>query len=95
MRTDSKKMCSNGNTSPAVAMPFGMNFWIPITAEMGNGWFYNYNDNKIRGIKQTHQPSLCLHDYTAFSLMAVNGKLRYQKNNRESWFSHKAELAKV
>ena len=71
MGTDSKKDFSNGNTYPAIATPFGMNFWTPMTAEMGNGWTYNYNDNKIRGIKQTHQPSPWLNDYAAFSLMAV------------------------
>ena len=57
MGTDSKKSLSNGNTYPAIATPFGMNFWTPMTAAMGNGWTYNYDDNKIRGIKQTHQPS--------------------------------------
>ena len=94
MGTDSKKSLSNGNTYPAIATPFGMNFWTPMTAEMGNGWTYNYNDNKIRGIKQTHQPSPWLNDYAAFSLMAVTGDLKYQEDERESWFSHKAETAK-
>ena len=94
MGTDSKKSLSNGNTYPAIATPFGMNFWTPMTAEMGNGWTYNYNDNKVRGIKQTHQPSPWLNDYAAFSLMAVTGNLKYQEDERESWFSHKAETAK-
>jgi len=94
MGTDSNKDLSNGNTYPAVATPFGMNFWTPMTAEMGNGWTYNYNDNKIRGIKQTHQPSPWLNDYAAFSLMAVTGELKYQEDERESWFSHKAETVK-
>ena len=94
MGTDSKKSLSNGNTYPAIATPFGMNFWTPMTAEMGNGWTYNYNDNKVRGIKQTHQPSPWLNDYAAFSLMAVTGDLKYQEDERESWFSHKAETAK-
>lgn len=34
-----------------------MNFWTPQTAKMGDGWGYKYDDYKIRGIKQTHQPS--------------------------------------
>ena len=92
--TDSKKEFSNGNTYPAIATPFGMNFWTPMTAEMGNGWTYNYNDNQIRGIKQTHQPSPWLNDYAAFSLMAVTGELKFQEDERESWFSHKAEFVK-
>ena len=57
MGTDSKFSLSNGNTYPAIATPWGMNFWTPMTSEMGDGWTYKYNENKIRGIKQTHQPS--------------------------------------
>lgn len=91
MGTDSKKSMSNGNTYPAIATPWGMNFWTPMTAEMGNGWTYNYDDDKIRGIKQTHQPSPWINDYAAFSLMAVTGKLKYKEEERASWFSHKAE----
>lgn len=91
MGTDSKFSLSNGNTYPAVATPWGMNFWTPMTAEMGNGWTYNYDDDKIRGIKQTHQPSPWVNDYAAFSLMPVTGELKYQEDERASWFSHKAE----
>jgi putative alpha-1,2-mannosidase len=32
--TDSKKSSSNGNTYKAIATPWGMNFWTPMTAEM-------------------------------------------------------------
>jgi predicted alpha-1,2-mannosidase len=91
MGTDSKHSLSNGNTYPAIATPWGMNFWTPMTAEMGNGWTYNYNDDQIRGIKQTHQPSPWLNDYAAFSLMAVTGELKFKEEERQSWFSHKAE----
>ncbi|AOR27361.1 alpha-1,2-mannosidase [Formosa sp. Hel1_33_131] len=91
MGTDSKKSMSNGNTYPAIATPWGMNFWTPMTSKMGDGWTYNYDDDKIRGIKQTHQPSPWLNDYAAFSFMAVTGELKYQEDERASWFSHKAE----
>ena len=94
MGTDSKFSLSNGNTYPAIATPWGMNFWTPMTSKMGDGWTYNYNDNKIRGIKQTHQPSPWINDYAAFSLMAVTGELKYEENERESWFSHKAETVR-
>ncbi|MFA7274474.1 MAG: GH92 family glycosyl hydrolase [Crocinitomicaceae bacterium] len=94
MGTDSKYSLSNGNTYPAIATPWGMNFWTPMTAKMGDGWTYKYNDNKIRGIKQTHQPSPWINDYAAFSFMAVTGKLKYKEDERESWFSHKAETVK-
>ncbi len=91
MGTDSKYTLSNGNTYPAIATPWGMNFWTPMTSPMGDGWTYKYNENKIRGIKQTHQPSPWINDYAAFSLMPVTGKLKFEENERESWFSHKAE----
>ena len=94
MGTDSEFSLSNGNTYPAIALPWGMNFWTPMTSAMGDGWTYQYDDNKIRGIKQTHQPSPWINDYAAFSLMAVTGALKYEENERESWFSHKAESAK-
>ncbi|TFH36384.1 MAG: glycoside hydrolase family 92 protein [Bacteroidia bacterium] len=94
MGTDSEYRLSNGNTYPAVALPWGMNFWTPQTRNMGNGWGYTYDDYKIRGIKQTHQPSPWINDYAAFSLMAVTGNLKFNEEERASWFSHKAETAK-
>ena len=94
MGTESEYTLSNGNTYPAVALPWGMNFWTPQTRKMGNGWGYTYTDNKIMGIKQTHQPSPWINDYAAFSLMAITGKIRIGETERASWFSHKAEVAK-
>lgn len=91
MGTDSEFKLSNGNTYPAIAVPWGMNFWTPQTGEMGNGWAYAYDAYKIRGIKQTHQPSPWINDYAAFSLMAVTGDLKFNEDDRASWFSHKAE----
>jgi predicted alpha-1,2-mannosidase len=94
MGTDSEYKLSNGNTYPAIALPWGMNFWTPQTKNMGNGWTYAYDDNKIVGIKQTHQPSPWINDYAAFSLMAETGKIVINENERASWFSHKAEVVK-
>ena len=93
MGTDSKFSLSNGNTYPAIATPWAMHFWTPMTAKMGDGWTYKYDDDTLRGIKQTHQPSPWLNDYGAFSLMAVTGELKFQEDKRASWFSHKAETA--
>ncbi|MBP9600376.1 MAG: GH92 family glycosyl hydrolase [Lutibacter sp.] len=94
MGTDSEFILSNGNTYPAIARPWGMNFWTPMTSKMGDGWTYKYDDYKIRGIKQTHQPSPWINDYAAFSLMATTGDLKFQEDERASWFSHKAETVK-
>ena len=92
--TDSKYELSNGNTYPAIALPWGMNFWTPQTNKMGDGWGYQYASTKIRGFKQTHQPSPWINDYGAFSIFATTGKLVFDENKRESWFSHKAETSK-
>jgi predicted alpha-1,2-mannosidase len=94
MGTDSEFKLSNGNTYPAIALPWGMNFWSPQTRKMGDGWGYTYNDYKIMGIKQTHQPSPWINDYAAFSLMAETGTIKINENDRASWFSHKAEVAR-
>ncbi len=92
--TDSKYELSNGNTYPAIALPWGMNFWTPQTNRMGNGWAYQYAANKIRGFRQTHQPSPWINEYGAFSLFATSGAPVFDEDRRESWYSHKAETAK-
>lgn len=94
MGTDSKPSLSNGNTYPAIALPWGMNLWTPQTGKMGDGWAYQYTADKINGFKQTHQPSPWMNDYGAFAIMPVTGKTRFLEKDRASWFSHKAEIAK-
>ncbi len=91
MGTDSDYTLSYGNTYPAVAVPWGMNFWSPVSGKMGSGWGYTYHDKKISGIKQTHQPSPWMNDYAAFEIMAETGPVRIKQDERASWFSHKAE----
>jgi len=90
----SKHSLSAGNTYPAIAMPWGMNFWTPQTGKMGDGWIYTYDADKIKGFKQTHQPSPWNNDYGQFALMPVTGKLVFNEDKRASWFSHKTEIAK-
>jgi len=92
--TLSKHSLSTGNTYPAIAMPWGMNFWTPQTGKMGDGWAYTYDADKIRGLKQTHQPSPWINDYGQFSIMPVTGKPIFDEEERASWFSHKSEIAK-
>ncbi|GHV66599.1 alpha-1 2-mannosidase [Bacteroidia bacterium] len=93
---------SHGNTYPAIAMPWGMNFWTPQTGKMGDGWAYVYTSNKIRGFKQTHQPSPWINDYGQFSLMPITMPTTtpitgtepvFNEDKRASWFSHKTEIA--
>lgn len=92
--SDSSFELSNGNTYPAIATPWGMNFWTPQTGKMGNGWGYMYDATKILGFKQTHQPSPWINDYAAFSLFPETGKIIISEDERGSWFSHKTEISK-
>jgi predicted alpha-1,2-mannosidase len=71
-----------------------MNFWVPQTGKMGDGWAYTYTANKIRGFKQTHQPSPWINDYGQFSIMPVVGSPVFNEEKRASWFSHKSEISK-
>jgi predicted alpha-1,2-mannosidase len=92
--TQSKHSLSAGNTYPIIARPWGMNFWTPQTGKMGDGWQYTYTADKIRGFKQTHQPSPWINDYGQFAIMPITGKMRFNEDERSSWFSHKSEIAK-
>lgn len=91
--TLSKFELSTGNNYPVIALPWGMNFWTPQTGKNGDGWQYTYTADKIRGFKQTHQPSPWMNDYGMFSLMPITGEAVFDEEKRASWFSHKAEIA--
>ncbi|WP_165045426.1 GH92 family glycosyl hydrolase [Dysgonomonas sp. ZJ709] len=102
MGTQSNFALSTGNLYPYISRPWGMNSWTPQMGQMGNGWTYTYGgvypdgkfEQKIRGFKQTHQPSPWINDYGQFSIMPITGKKVFDQNERASWFSHKTEEAK-
>ena len=91
--SESSYELSTGNTYPAIGTPWGMNYWIPQTGKNGDGWQYTYNAHKIRGFKQTHQPSPWINDFGQFSIMPTVGEPVFDQEARASWFSHKAETA--
>lgn len=93
MGTESTYQFSYGNTYPAIAVPWGMNFWSPQTGENGSGWMYSYKDKSIRGFRQTHQPSPWINDYGTFSIMPVSGDLRVSDQDRAAEFKHENEVA--
>ena len=93
MGTESTYAFSHGNTYPAVAVPWGMNFWSPQTGENGSGWMYTYTDSLIRGFRQTHQPSPWINDYGTFSVMPLSGVLKMDHKERGVPFSHTQEEA--
>ena len=60
----------------------------------GDGWTYTYTADKLRGFKQTHQPSPWINDYGQFTIMPETGEAPvFDEEKRASWFSHKAEVA--
>ena len=91
--TDSTVGFSHGNTFPAIALPFPMNVWAPYTQPLEDSFYYQYRQTKIRGIRQTHQPSPWIGDYGAFALMPVSGKLAVKEEDRASGFRHEEEVA--
>ena len=86
--SDSSHALSNGNTYPAIALPWGMNFWTPQTGKMGDGWIYTDKNSGLVGLRQTHQPSPWIGDYGAFSIMPITGKLKVLENERKSQFNN-------
>ena len=92
--TLSEHSFSTGNTYPATAVPWGMNFWTPVTGKMGDGWAYRYDAHQIRGFEQTHQPSPWINDYGQFAIMPVRDVAAVDQDSRASWFSHKSEIAR-
>lgn len=91
--SNSVREFSTGNTYPAVALPWGMNFWTPQTRVNGDGWQYVYTDKTIQGFKQTHQPSPWINDYGCFSVMPQIDEAIYDEAKRAVGFSHDREQA--
>ncbi len=90
--TQSTLNLSTGNTYPAIARPWGMNFWTPQTGKMGDGWQYTYTANKIRGFKQTHQPSPWINDYGQFSIMPLPANRSLTRTSVPAGLPTKAKL---
>jgi predicted alpha-1,2-mannosidase len=76
---------SQGNTYPAIARPFGMNFWAPQTNNEG-GWFYRRSDRLFQGMRCTHQPSPWIGDYGHFVIMPFTGDYHPTARVRASSF---------
>lgn len=91
--SDSNGSFSHGNNYPSVSLPFAMNAWSPYTQPCKDSFFYQYREPKLRGLRQTHQPSPWIGDYGAFSIMPVSGNLVCDEDGRASGFSHSNEEA--
>jgi len=91
--TQNEYQFANGNVYPCIALPFGMNHWTPQTAMNGERWQYSYASTYITGLKETHQPSPWVGDYGVLSLLPTVGERKFREKDRQSWFTHKSEVA--
>ncbi len=91
--TQSSEVLSNGNTYPAVAHPWGMNFWTPQTESHESNWIYDYSSKSINGFRCTHQPSPWIGDYGAFSVMPQEGELIIDEEKRGLNYYHTSETS--
>ena len=92
--TDSHFGLSYGNTYPITARPFAMHTWSAQTGKNGEGWKYQYSQDKIQGFCQSHQCSPWVSDYAVYSFMPVVGDLVVAQEARAQKFSHANEVAR-
>ncbi len=91
--TNSSKEFSRGNTLPISAHPFGMAHWS-LQSQPGGGWFFNPNDNRIQGLRCTHQLSPWLGDYGYATFMPFTGACDSDPARRASSYNpNEATLA--
>lgn len=85
---------ADGQTYPAIGMPFGMTHWTPETrpGEVKCIAPYYDSDRRLTGFRGTHFISgSCVRDYGSFTLMPESGRLRLLGKERASAFEHASE----
>lgn len=88
---------NNGNTIPAVGLPFGMTQWTPQTrpTERKCQTPYYYQDPEFSGFRATHWLSgSCTQDYGSVTIMPITGKLSTDINDYQCPLDHSKEIAK-
>ncbi len=70
--TDSTSLFSRGNTLPIVALPFAMAHWVLQSSDEGS-WIFQPRDQRLQGIRCTHQLSPWLADYGCATFLPFNG----------------------
>jgi len=86
--TDSTSLLSRGNTLPIVAAPFAMAHWALQSSEV-NSWFFQPHDERLQGIRCTHQLSPWLGDYGYATFLPFNGEPRPEATARASSYRAK------
>ncbi len=88
--TDSTSLFSRGNTLPIVAVPFAMAHWA-LQSSNANAWFFQPHDERLQGIRCTHQLSPWLGDYGHATFLPFNGDPGVEAGERASSY-RKGEL---
>lgn len=88
--TDSSTAFSRGNTLPIVAMPFGMAHWS-MQSNHETPWFFRPREQRLQGVRCTHQLSPWLNDYGHATFLPFRGEVNFEPGPRASSY-HPAEL---
>ncbi|WNG30111.1 alpha-1,2-mannosidase [Cystobacter fuscus] len=86
---------SRGNTFPATAVPFGFNFWTPMTDANSTSWIYDYNRSAIQAFTISHMPSPWMGDRQTFQVMPQTGSVTADRASRGGAFSHANEISRA
>ncbi len=70
--TNSTSLFSRGNTLPIVAVPFAMAHWALQSGD-GSPWMFQPRDERLQGIRCTHQLSPWLGDYGYATFLPFSG----------------------
>src|SRR5208337_2661723 len=81
--TDSTSLFSRGNTLPIVAVPFAMAHWALQSSDK-SAWFFQPRDERLQGIRCTHQLSPWLEDYGFATFLPFSGDPRPEAAARAS-----------
>ena len=92
--TNSSRLFSRGNTLPISALPFGMAHWTIQTAIENGRWFFDPSDQRIEGIRCTHQLSCWLGDYGYATLLPFSGRPSPEPARRASSYRHSETVFK-
>ncbi|WP_432729359.1 GH92 family glycosyl hydrolase [Variovorax sp. W6] len=94
---------TRGNTFPAIAVPFGFNFWTPINRG-DNNWFYQFDTSTgetsdgspittIESFATVHEPSPWIGNRQSLSIMPVSDVNKLNPDNRAQTYSRVKEVA--
>jgi len=86
--TDSTSLFSRGNTLPIVAVPTGMAHWALQSSE-ANSFFFMPHDQRLQGIRCTHQLSPWLGDYGHATFIPFTGDPNPEAGARASSYRAK------